>query len=92
MDQDGGMTLTAIERDYLNTQALGRLATVDKDGMPQNNPVGFSYDEDTGTIDIGCRSMGATCTFANVANRGVTALVVDDVVSQDPRSCSRMAG
>ena len=84
MDQDAAMTLTAIERDYLNTQTLGRLATVDKDGMPQNNPVGFSYDEDTGTIDIGGRSMGATRKFANVADRGVAALVVDDVVSREP--------
>ena len=77
------MTLTDIERDYLNTQTLGRLATVGKDGMPHNNPVGFAYDADTGTIDIGGRAMGASRKFANVAARGVAALVVDDVVSQE---------
>ena len=30
------------ELDYLATQALGRLATVDPTGMPQNSPVGFA--------------------------------------------------
>jgi pyridoxamine 5'-phosphate oxidase family protein len=78
------MTLTAIERDYLASQPLGRLATVGADGMPQNNPVGFAYDERTGTVDIGARTMGTTKKFANVAATGVAALVVDDLASRDP--------
>jgi len=77
------MVLTDFERHYLSTQTLGRLATVSRDGFPQNNPVGFSYDEERGTIDIGGRAMGASRKFANVAATGVAALVVDDVVSQD---------
>jgi pyridoxamine 5'-phosphate oxidase family protein len=78
------MALTDIERDYLSSQPLGRLATVSDEGLPQNNPVGFTYDEDTGTIEIGGRSMGATRKFANVAATGVAALVVDDLVSRNP--------
>jgi pyridoxamine 5'-phosphate oxidase family protein len=78
------MILTDIERQYLAAQPLGRLATVGADGLPQNNPVGFSYNEETGTIDIGGRTMGTTRKFANVASTGVAALVVDDLVSRDP--------
>jgi pyridoxamine 5'-phosphate oxidase family protein len=78
------MSLTDSERDYLASQPLGRLATVSIDGIPQNNPVGFSYDEVTGVIDIGGWAIGATRKFANVAATGVAALVVDDLVSQDP--------
>lgn len=78
------MALSDVERDYLDGQPLGRLATVDVDGIPQNNPVGFSYDETTGTIAVGGRAMGSTRKFANVAATGVAALVVDDIVSRDP--------
>jgi pyridoxamine 5'-phosphate oxidase family protein len=78
------MTLTPQERAYLATQPLGRLATVAPDGQPQNNPVGYAYNEVTGTIDIGGRTMGSTRKFANVAATGVAALVVDDLASRDP--------
>jgi pyridoxamine 5'-phosphate oxidase family protein len=78
------MTLTEVERDYLATQPLGRLATRRADGTLQNNPVGFSYNDQTGTIDIGGRAMGATRKFRNVAENGAAALVVDDLVSRDP--------
>ena len=30
----------------------GRLATIQPDGTPQNSPVGFTYNEALGTIDI----------------------------------------
>jgi pyridoxamine 5'-phosphate oxidase family protein len=78
------MTFTDQELDYLRTQPLGRLATVDRSGTPQNNPVGFTWNEATGTIDIGGRAMGRTRKFANVAATGRAALVVDDLVSRDP--------
>jgi pyridoxamine 5'-phosphate oxidase family protein len=78
------MSLTRHERDYLARQPLGRLATVDSNGHPQNNPVGFDYDEDSGTIDIGGFSMGTTRKFANVATTPFASLVVDDLVSRDP--------
>jgi pyridoxamine 5'-phosphate oxidase family protein len=78
------MTLTESERDYLASQPLGRLATVDKNGRPQNSPVGFAYDEVSGTIDIGGWTMGTTRKFANVATTPFASLVVDDLVSRDP--------
>jgi pyridoxamine 5'-phosphate oxidase family protein len=78
------MTLTESERDYLASQPLGRLATVDKNGHPQNKPVGFAYDDANGTIDIGGWTMGTTRKFANVVATAFAALVVDDLVSRDP--------
>ncbi|HEY2764329.1 MAG TPA: PPOX class F420-dependent oxidoreductase [Pseudonocardiaceae bacterium] len=78
------MTLTSEERDYLASQPLGRLATRRPDGSLQNNPVGFRYNEETGTIDIGGLALGATRKFHNVAANGVVALVVDDLVSRNP--------
>jgi pyridoxamine 5'-phosphate oxidase family protein len=78
------MTLADSERAYLATQRLGRLATIAPDGAPQNNPVGFQYNSQTGTIDIYGLDMGATRKFRNVQSNAHVALVVDDVVSVDP--------
>jgi pyridoxamine 5'-phosphate oxidase family protein len=78
------MTLTEAERSYLSTQTLGRLATIDPNGAPQNNPVGFRYNSDTGTIDIGGHNMGASRKFHNVEANGQASFVVDDVASVDP--------
>ena len=69
---------------YLGTQRLGRLATVDPTGAPQNNPVGFRYNPDTGTIDIGGRNMGASRKFRNLAANPRVAFVVDDLASVQP--------
>jgi pyridoxamine 5'-phosphate oxidase family protein len=69
---------------YLQSQRLGRLATVDSHGAPQNNPVGFRYNADLGTIDIGGRNMGATRKFANLASNPRVAFVVDDIASVQP--------
>lgn len=76
--------LTKQERQYLETQTLGRLATVQPDGSPQNNPVGFRYDEAAGTLEITGRHMGASQKFRNVAADGRVAFVVDDIASRDP--------
>ena len=78
------MTLTEAERAYLETQPLGRLATRRPDGSLQNNPVGFGYDDQTGTIQITGRAMGASRKFHNVADNGAVAFVVDDLASRDP--------
>ena len=78
------MTFTESERDYLASQPLGPLATVDKNGHPQNSPVGFAYDEVSGTIEIGGWTMGTTRKFANVVTTPFASLVVDDLVSRDP--------
>ncbi len=78
------MTFTPAELDYLARQPLGRLATAQPDGTLQVNPVGFRYNPDTGTIDVGGFTMSTTRKFRNVVNDGRAAFVVDDIVSTDP--------
>ena len=78
------VTLTEAERDYLQSQPLARLATVDGAGAPQNNPVGAFLDAETGDIIIGGHAMGASRKFRNVQRNGQVALVIDDLVSRDP--------
>lgn len=63
---------------------LGRLATVDRRGAPQNSPVSFRVDPESGTIDIGGFFLGQTRKFRNVAGHPSVSLVVDDVASIDP--------
>jgi pyridoxamine 5'-phosphate oxidase family protein len=78
------IALTEIERAYLQSQPLARLATVDSNGSPQNNPVGVFLDEETGDIVIGGFAMGASKKFRNVQANAQVALVIDDLVSTEP--------
>jgi pyridoxamine 5'-phosphate oxidase family protein len=78
------IALNDIERAYLQSQPLGRLATVDANGAPQNSPIGVFLDEETGEIVIGGHAMGGTRKFRNVQTNAQVALVVDDLVSRDP--------
>ena len=78
------IALTDIERAYLRDQPLGRLATVDVSGAPQNSPVGVFLDEQSGDIVIGGHAMGATRKFRNVQSNPHVAVVVDDLLSTDP--------
>jgi len=71
------------ERAYLDSQRLGRMATVDPGGQPQANPVGF-FLQDDGTILIGGLNMGATKKWRNLRANAKIALVVDDIVSITP--------
>ncbi|NUS43466.1 MAG: PPOX class F420-dependent oxidoreductase [Mycobacteriaceae bacterium] len=76
---------TEFELEYLASPGrLGRLATVDADGAPQNSPVGHRYNPDTGTIDIYGHQMGASRKFRNLATNDRVALVVDDLASMQP--------
>lgn len=77
-------TFTERELEYLREQRLGRLATVRPDGTVQNNPVGFSYNTDLDTFDIGGRNMAASRKFRNIAAGSKVAFVVDDIASLDP--------
>jgi pyridoxamine 5'-phosphate oxidase family protein len=78
------LTLTADDLAYLHSQPLGRLATVDPSGAPQNNPVGFMVDEATGQVLIGGMAMGQSRKFRNVQRNANVALVVDDLASVSP--------
>ncbi|MCM6775869.1 PPOX class F420-dependent oxidoreductase [Nocardia sp. CDC159] len=77
-------TLSPAQIEYLRTQRLGRLATIRPDGSPQNNPVGFHYNEFLGTIDISGRDLGASQKFRNLATHEKVAFVVDDIKSHTP--------
>jgi pyridoxamine 5'-phosphate oxidase family protein len=78
------MVFTDVELEYLRTQRLGRLATLDPRGTLQNSPVGFQVDEDAGVIEIWGRDMGNTRKFHNVEANGQVAFVVDDLASVTP--------
>ena len=78
------MTFKPHEIDFLNSADLGRLATVAPDGAPQNSPVGFSFNEELGTIDIAGYRMAASRKFRNLAHNDKVAFVVDDIASRDP--------
>lgn len=69
---------------YLRDQRIGRLSTIDASGVPQNNPVGFFVDENTGQVVIGGLSLGSTRKFRNVERNPNVAFVVDDLASVDP--------
>ncbi|MFG2091132.1 MULTISPECIES: PPOX class F420-dependent oxidoreductase [unclassified Spirillospora] len=78
------MSFTDLEREYLATQRLGRLATVGPKGDPQNNPVGFTYNTRTGTIDIRGYDLANTRKYRNLRDNDRVALVVDDLASVKP--------
>ena len=78
------MTFAPEELEYLRSQRLGRLATVQPDGTLQVNPVGYHVDATRGFVDIGGRNMAASRKFRNVADNGRVAFVVDDIASVDP--------
>jgi pyridoxamine 5'-phosphate oxidase family protein len=82
-DEAARTELTGPEREYLAGQHLGRLATVDGSGRPQNNPVGYFVRED-GAVDIAGWAMGKTRKWRNIAADPYVSLVVDDIASVRP--------
>jgi pyridoxamine 5'-phosphate oxidase family protein len=77
------MTFTEEEAEYLRSQRLARLATVDSSGQPDVAPVGFEFD---GTyIYVGGIDPAKTRKFRNVrTGNDKVAIVIDDLVSVDP--------
>lgn len=78
------MLFTALERAYLDGQPLGRLATVDAEGAPQNNPVGFFLDDESEDLLVGGRDLANSRKFRNLRRNPAVAFVVDDLVSVSP--------
>ncbi|GAA2550998.1 PPOX class F420-dependent oxidoreductase [Pseudonocardia hydrocarbonoxydans] len=78
------MSFHDFEIAYLRSQRLGRLATAKPDGTLQNSPVGFTYNAELGTIDIGGFDNTNSRKYRNVADNGRAAFVVDDLASVDP--------
>ena len=72
---------TDTELAYLTGEPrLARLATVGPDGTPHVAPVGWSYNAELGTIDIGGHDFARTKKFRDAARTGRAAIAVDDVL------------
>ena len=83
---------TNNELDYLQTQRLGRLATVDVHGNPHVVPVGYRYNSETDTIDIGGHNFAETKKWRDARWHPRVAFVVDDVLPPwQPRSIEILA-
>jgi PPOX class F420-dependent enzyme/OxyR family protein/uncharacterized protein (TIGR02246 family) len=76
------MVLDDVSVRYLVSQHHGRLATVGSDGTPQNKPVGFTYNEELGTVDIVGFGMEDSAKYRNVGLDPSVAFVVDDAISE----------
>ena len=71
------------ELEYLKSQRLARITTVDTDGQPTVDAVGFSLDGDQ--ILIGTHSPVLTRKYRNVLDGNTrVALIVDDLLSTQP--------
>jgi pyridoxamine 5'-phosphate oxidase family protein len=71
---------TEQEIAYLQSQRLGRLATVGADGEPHVVPVGFRYNPEQDTIDIGGHNIAQSKKYRDALRYGRVAFVVDDVL------------
>jgi pyridoxamine 5'-phosphate oxidase family protein len=75
---------TDAEIDFLNTQRLGRLATVGADQMPHVIPVAVFYDAGQDALVIGANAafgeavMTSSKKFRDAGRRPGVAIVVDD--------------
>lgn len=78
------MIFTEAERAYLESQRLGRMATVRPDGTLQASPVGFDYNAELDTVDVRGHGMITSRKFRNVEHNGRVAFVVDDAAPVEP--------
>jgi pyridoxamine 5'-phosphate oxidase family protein len=80
-------TFTDAEIEYLNSQPLGRIATVDAEGRPHVVPVGIWYDREADAVVVGgTGGMEESKKFRDASRRPDVAFVVDDLASVDPWS------
>ena len=71
-------TFTPEEIAYLQSQRLGRLATVSEQGEPHVVPVSFRYHPEHDSIDIGGHTIVSTKKYRDAIHYGRVAFVVDD--------------
>jgi pyridoxamine 5'-phosphate oxidase family protein len=69
---------------YLRSQRLGRLATVSPDGKPHVVPVGFRYNAELDTIDVGGHGFAKSKKYRDLQRTPHVAFVVDDLASVSP--------
>jgi len=72
------------EIEYLNSQRLGRLATVGPDGQTHVVPLAFRYNPEHDTIDISGHDFAKRKKWRDVQKNRKVALVVDDLASVQP--------
>jgi pyridoxamine 5'-phosphate oxidase family protein len=70
---------TAAEIAYLTEQRLGRLATADAAGRLHVVPVGYRYNAEYDSIDIGGWHFGTSKKYRDARVHPQVAFVVDDV-------------
>jgi pyridoxamine 5'-phosphate oxidase family protein len=75
---------TDAEVAYLQSQRLGRIATVGPDGHPHVVPVGFRYNPELDTIDIGGHDFAKRKKYRDVQHNPWVAFVVYDLASTNP--------
>jgi pyridoxamine 5'-phosphate oxidase family protein len=75
---------TNSELHYMSERRLARLATVGPDGTPHVVPVGFTYNAQHDSIDIGGLELSRTKKFRDIGRSGRAAVVIDDNPSVDP--------
>ena len=69
---------TDQEIAFLQSQRLGRLATVDSAGMPHVVPLQFRHNAEFDTIDLFGMGMARSKKYRDVGRTGVAAFVADD--------------
>ncbi len=70
------------ELAFLTTgRRLARIATVGRDGLPHVVPVGWSYNQETDTIDVSGNDFATTKKYRDVAFSGRAAIVIDEVLA-----------
>lgn len=80
-------TFTEAELAYLESQPLGRLATVGPGGRPHVAPVGVFYDPEADAIVVAGHAgsgFGASRKFRDALAHPEVAYLVDDLASTDP--------
>jgi pyridoxamine 5'-phosphate oxidase family protein len=78
---------TRNELEYLGErrpERLARIATVGKDGTPHVVPVGWRFNRELDTLDVGGMNFDRTKKFRDVRRSGRAAIVIDDLLSTDP--------
>ena len=75
---------TDEEIESLKSQFLGRLATGGPDGQPHVVPVGFRYNAELDTIDIGGHDFARRKKYQDVQRNPRVAFLVDDLESVNP--------
>jgi pyridoxamine 5'-phosphate oxidase family protein len=78
---------TDRELEYLSErrpERLARVATVGKDGTPHVVPVGWHFNAEADSIDVGGMDLSKTKKFRDARRTGRASIVIDDLQSVDP--------